>query len=131
MFPTVPDPQSVTVTSSAGGIVLNGSDVTLTCSVQMNQNILSSELTLLMVTAQLTGPDGLVLALSGPEISGPNFTYTTQVSFFGDSDAGNYTCNASVGLQLPSTYLTGTGRLSNTIQVIIGKKWSCYPQLYN
>ena len=103
LFPTVPDPQSVTVTSSSGGIVLNGSGVTLTCSVQMNQNILSSELSLLMVTAQLVGPEGLVLALSEAEMSGTNFTYTAQVDSFGDSDAGNYTCNASIGLQLPST----------------------------
>ena len=122
LFPTVPDPQSVNVTSSAGGIVLNGSDVTLTCSVQMNQDILSSELSLLMVTAQLIGPDGSVLALSEAEMSGTNFTYTAQVDSFGDSDAGNYTCNARIGLQLPSSYLTGTGQLSNTIQVIVGKK---------
>ena len=88
----------------------------------MNKNILSSELSLLMVTAQLTGPDGSVLALSEAEISGTNFTYTAQVDSFGDSDAGNYTCNASIRLQLPSTYFTGTGQLSNTIQVIVGKK---------
>jgi hypothetical protein len=122
LFPTVPDPQSVTVTSSLGGIVLNGSDVTLTCSVQMNHNLLTSELSLLMVTAELTRPDGSVLVLPEPEISGTNFTYTARVSSFGDGDVGNYTCNASVGLRLPSTYLTGTGQLSNTIQVIIGKK---------
>ena len=88
----------------------------------MNQNILSSELSLLMVTVQLIGPDGSVLALSEADVSGTNFTYTAQVDSFGDSDAGNYTCNASVGLQLPSMYLTGTGQLSNTIQVIVGKK---------
>ncbi len=88
----------------------------------MNQNILPSELSLLMVTAELTRPDGLVLVLLEPDISGANFTYTAQVSSFGDSDVGNYTCNASVGLRLLSTYLTGTGQLSNTIQVIIGKK---------
>ena len=90
----------------------------------MSQILLKSELSLLMVTAQLTGPDGSVLDLSDPEISGTNFTYAVHMNSFGDSDVGNYTCNATVRLQLSteSTYFTGTGELSNTILIIIGKK---------
>ena len=61
---TVPDPQSVTITSS-GVMIVNGSDVTLICSVQMNsQNILASELSLLMVNASLIKPDGTILDLT-------------------------------------------------------------------
>jgi hypothetical protein len=80
----------------------------------MNQNLLPSELSLLMVTAELTRPDGSVLVLSEPEISGTNFTYTTRVNSFGDvdSDVGNYTCNATIRPRQPSsTFLTGMGQL--------------------
>ena len=88
--PTVPDPKSAMVTSSSGTMILsNGSGVTLTCSVQMNQNVLTSELPLLMVTAQLIGPDGSVVDLSDPIISGTTYNFTTQVNFFSDNDVGN------------------------------------------
>lgn len=121
-IPTVPDPQSVIVTSSLGNVVRNGSDVTLTCAVRMNQNVFSSELSVLMVSAQLTGPGGSMLTLSDPVMSGIDFTYTAQVNSFGDSDIGNYTCVATVEAQPNSVYLTGRGELSNIIEITIGKK---------
>ena len=94
----------------------------------MNHNLLLLELFLLTVTAQLIGPDESVLDLSDPENSGTIFTYTAHVDSFGDSDVGNYTCSATVRLQptYELIYLTGTGELSDTIEVIIGKKYSRY-----
>ena len=128
IVPTVPDPQSVTVTSSLGSEVLNGSDVTLTCSVQMNQNLLPAELSLLMVTAQFTRPDGLAfnLPISSLVMSGTTYNFTTEVSSFGDDDVGSYTCTATIGLRPSSTslgvFLTGMGQLvSNPITIVIGK----------
>ena len=48
-----------------------GSDVTLTCSVQMGENVLPAHLeSLLMVNASITKPDGTVVVLSNPEIEG-------------------------------------------------------------
>ena len=103
-------------------MVLNGSNVTLTCSVQMDQNVLPSELSLLMVTASLTRPDGSVLDLSDPVISGTTYNFTTQVNSFGDSDVGDYTCTATVRLQVSSPFLTGMGRLaSNSTKTVISK----------
>ena len=103
-------------------VLSNGSDVTLTCSVQMNQNILPPELSLLMVTARLTRPNGSVLNLTDPLISGTTHNFTTQVNSFGDSDVGDYTCTATVRLQATSTYLTGMGQLvSNPIKIVFGK----------
>ena len=66
-------------------MVLNGSNVTLNCSIQMNQNVLASELSLLVVNAQLTRPGGAILDLSNPMIEGTNFiyVYTAQVISFG------------------------------------------------
>ena len=91
----------------------------------MNQAVLPSDLSLLVVNASLTRPDGDVLDLSNPMISGTTFAYTTQVNSFGDSDIGNYTCTATISPQSTSTYLTGTGELSELsgrIEIIIGKK---------
>ena len=119
---TVPDPQSVTITSRPGTKVLNGSNVTLNCSIQMNQNVLASELSLLMVNVQLTRPDGAILNLSNPIIEGTNFIYTAQVISFGDNDVGAYTCNATVRPQPSAFYLIGTGQMkSKPLQIAIGK----------
>ena len=122
LLPTVPDPQSVTVTSSLGTIVLNGSDITLNCSVLMNSSVKESDLSLLMVDASIIKPDGAVLRLSNPVISGTTFIYTTQVNSFGDSDVGNYTCNVIVSPGSSPTYLTGTSSLSGIIEILIGEK---------
>ena len=101
-------------------MVLNGSDVTLICSVQMDQNVLTSELPFLMVNARLTRPDGSVFDLSDPVMSGTTYNFTTQVNSFGDSDVGDYTCTASVRLQASSPFLTGMGELvSNPINLAI------------
>ena len=103
-------------------MVLSGSDVTLTCSVEMGQNVLPAELSLLMVNASITKPDGTVLVLSNPVTEGTAYKLTTQVNSFSDSDAGNYTCSATV--KPKSTFLIGIGELvSNHINIvlIIGK----------
>ena len=95
----------------------------------MNQSLLPSELSLLMVTAQLIRPDGSVfnLSTSSLDTSGTTYNFTTEVSSFGDDDVGSYTCTATVGLRPSSpslgVFLTGIGQLvSNPITImIIGK----------
>ena len=122
LIQSVPDPQSVTITSSTGStLVLNGSNVTLTCSILLHQNILY-ELSLLTVTAQLTRPDGSVFDILDPVMSGVTYNFSTQVNSFGDNDVGNYTCNTTVST-CPSLrdFLIGTGQLvSNPIKIVIG-----------
>ena len=102
----------------------NGSDVTLICSVQMNnQNILASELSLLMVNASLIKPDGTILDLSNPAMSNTTLNFTTQVNSFSDADVGNYTCNVTVRPQPFSPFLIGMSQLvSDTIEIIITGK---------
>ena len=123
IIPTVPDPQSVTITSSLGNMVPNGSDVTLTCSVQMGENVLSAHLeSLMMVNVSITKPDGTVVVLSNPEIEGTAYKLTTQIKSFGDDDVGNYTCNATVRRSPFAVYLTGMGQLvSSPFEIGIGK----------
>ena len=85
--------------------------------------MLTSELSLLMVTAMLTRQDGSVLNLSNPVMSGTTYNFTTQVNSLGDSDVGDYTCTATVRLQASqSPFLIGMGELvSNPIKIVIGK----------
>ena len=118
---TVPDPQSVFLTSNQVDPNVNGDGVILICTVNMRQEILDSEIFLLMVDAQLSQPDGTPLALTGPTVTGTTFTYTTRLKSFGRSDSGNYTCMATIRPQPSSVYLHGTGELSNTTRITTGE----------
>ena len=120
-FSIVPDPQHVTLTSSLGNIVVRGSNVTLTCSVQMSSSVTDSEVSLLMVDVQFIMPNGTTLNLSHPEILGTTYTFTIQVTYLSDDDVGNYTCLATARRGPLSTYLTGTGELSGKTELRIGE----------
>ena len=77
-----------------------------------------------MANASITRPNGTMLNLK--KISGTTFIYTTQVNSFGDSDVGNYTCNAIISPGSFPTYFTGTGELSGRIEILIGEKQKLY-----
>ena len=101
-------------------IQITGSDVRLTCAVELHPAVLDSEIFLLMVDAQLSR-NGTPLPLIGPTVTGTTFTYTTQLDSFQKSDFGNYTCTATVRPQSASIYLTGIDVLSNTLNIKPGK----------
>ena len=87
----------------------------------MNEYVLDTELRLLMVVAQLTGPDGTMSPLSNPYVSGTTYYFTTTVNCFGDSNVGNYTCTATVTPGATATFLTGMGQLeSDPVEIMIG-----------
>ena len=95
----VPDPLSVSLTSSSGTTVINGSDVTINCTVEFSPALTESELSLLMVDAQLFMLRNGVsrnLSLMNQAITGTTFTYITAVNSFGRSDSGNYSCVATI-----------------------------------
>ena len=92
------------------------STVTVTCTVELNSAILQSDLTLLMVSTQLTHPNGTMLSLSNT-IRGTTFTYTTQLNSFGRSDSGNYKCTAGVRLQPIATFLMGSDSRTSTAKI--------------
>ena len=100
-----------------------GSDVTLTCSVQMGENVLPAHLeSLMMVNASITKPDRTVLVLSNPEIEGTAYKLTTLIKSFDDNDVGNYTCNATIKPLSSAIYLTGMGQLvSSPFEIVISK----------
>ena len=110
----------LTCSGGNSGIQITGSDVTLTCAVELNSLIHSSEVHLLIVDVQLSR-DGTPLALTGPTVSGTTFIYTMRFESFGRSDSGNYTCTATIQPQPISTYLTGNETLkSNSITIKAG-----------
>ena len=101
-------------------IVIIGSDATLTCTIELNSAILGFELSLLMVSAQVSKDEETLLALTGPIVTGSTFTYTTQLKSFETNDFGNYTCIATIEPQATSTYLIGTAVLSDTLIIKTG-----------
>ena len=121
----VPTPSTISLRSNVtDGAQIIGSDVELTCTVELNSaSILGSEISLLMVSAQLSNNDGTPLVLTGPIVTGTTFTYTTQLNSFERNEFGNYTCIATVGPQPleNSTYITGTTVLSDSLLIKPGK----------
>ena len=111
----------MTVTSNPPSPILDGTDVTVSCVVEMAQGVVDSDLSLLMVDAQLSR-DETPLTLTGPTVTGTTFTYTTQLDSFGRNDSGNYTCSATVTrAQSSSTYLTGSGQATTVDEFVVGK----------
>ena len=92
----------------------------LTCVVKLNSFILDSEIFLLMVSAQLS-KDGTPVVLTGPEVNGTTFTYTSRLNLFGKNDFGNYTCTATIRPVQFLTYLTGTDVLLDTLTITASK----------
>ena len=93
--------------------------MTVTCTVVMSEGVSQSDLSLLMVDAQLSR-GGTPLDHTGPMISGTTFTYTLQLYSFSSSDSGTFNCTATVRLHQTSTYLTGVGKQSAVVQIEIG-----------
>ena len=117
----VPTPSFVSLRSSEGNFIeIIGSDVILTCSLELNPTILGSEIFMLTVETQLFR-DGVQVALDGPIVVGTTFTYTTQLNAFGRNNFGNYNCTATIRPQPSLTHLIGTDVLSDILSIITGK----------
>ena len=95
------------------------SAVSVICVVELGPSVMESDLSLLMVDAQLSR-DGTPLTLTSQTVTGTTFTYTRRFESFGRSDSGNYTCTATIRPQPSSTYLTGSGSQSDTAKITIG-----------
>ena len=118
---TVPNPQSVIVSSSYGSIVLNGTNVTVTCTVELGPLVMNeSDLSLITVEAQLFR-DGNELTQASSQVNGSTYTFGFMVSSFGESDNGNYSCSATVRPLPSSPHLTGRGQgVGYTLQIVVG-----------
>ena len=113
----VPDP-SVTVASEPASPIFKGTDVILTCTVELSPSVVDSDLSVVMVDTQLSR-DGTPLTPTDT-MDDTTFTYTVQLDSFGNDDIGNYTCISIVRPRQPSTFLTESSEQSDTARVTSG-----------
>ena len=99
-------------------MVVLGSDVILTCTVELSSAVVDSDLILIMVDTQLSR-DETPLTLTGLTVTGTTFVYTIHLSSFDRRDAGNYTCTATVRPKPTSTHITASGESVQTAAIVI------------
>ena len=109
---SVPVITSVTVTSSKSNPIRPvGSDVTLTCTVELSTAVDVP----VTVNTMWTGPDALRYSSDSVLENITSYTSTINISSFGRNQSGNYTCNSSV------SFLNNSGSQSTTTEVTVGK----------
>ena len=101
------------------GSVNVGSTVTLTCTVELSPAVDVP----VTVNTVWTGPNGFMTTSTAQPVTGSTTTYTStaMVSSFGRDQSGDYTCTTTVTPNPTSTYLTGSGVLSNTTSIVACK----------
>ena len=110
-YHVVPAPSSVTLSSSPA-IIFVGSNFTLTCSIELLEEVAKSEIQVMWTGPGGSSPTGV---LAG---SGTLYTSTITVTAYNTSDDGNYNCTASSTSS--SNFLIGSGSSAN-ITIDIGK----------
>lgn len=107
----------------------NETNVTLTCSVELNADIIvESDLSILKMDVQIfRNGHPLTLLVTLSQVNHITFTYTT----FRRNDSGNYTCIATVTPHENSTHLTGNITITSSIDLSTGEQSIClkYHQL--
>ena len=89
----VPAPVSVTVTNDqVSPIRPIGSDVTLTCTVELSPAVDVP----VTVNTLWTGPDGFMTTNTAQPAFGNTYSSSVIISSFGREKSGNYTCSVSV-----------------------------------
>ena len=127
--PTVPNPESVTITASPGNTVVCGSTITVNCTVELDSAVLESDLPLLNVSAWISR-NGTVLMQTSQSVVGTTYNFGATVNSFDESDSGNYVCTATV-IPLPSsTFLTGVGQRESVPYEIRTGKPTIIPAVY-
>ena len=116
------DPTVVVRSDPATPVRPVGSDVTLTCTVDLDPAVDVP----VTVTTVWTGPAGFMNTTTAQPVVGSTTTYTStaMVSSFGRDQSGNYTCMATVR---PTTLFTTDSDLkSETARVTVGKACMYY-----
>ena len=114
VFFPVPDP-SITVTSDPVSPIIAGSNVTVICTIELNQNV-DVELT---VTTVWTAPAGVTLSSTDPLMeSTTTYTSTAMVSPFERIQSGVYSCRATLS---SDTLVTSGMAVSGMERITVGK----------
>ena len=116
----VPAPESVNLLSNkTNPIHPVGSDVNLTCIVELNPTIINN-VSLLTADIQLSRNENPLALIGMLTRTGTTITYTTQLNSFGRNDSGNYTCTATIRSQPTTTHLTASSSLTNSAKISTG-----------
>ena len=117
----VPAPIVMLTSSIPNPIPPFGSNITLTCTVDLT-SILKIDIPL-NVTFKLsrTDPPGPALINTPPSVSGYTHTTTAVIRSFGRSDSGVYTCRANVGPRSPNSFITDSRPASDSEQITTGE----------
>ena len=105
---------SVTVTNSSVNV---GSTLTLICTVELSP-VIDVPVT---VNTEWTGPDGFITTTLHSVWEALHLHQYSHSQLIGRYQSGDYTCTATVRPNLTSTYLTGSGVLSNTTSIVACK----------
>ena len=99
--PSVPPP-TVTITAVTNQVVIAGSNLTLTCNIQLDPSVDCT----VMVNSTWTAPGGATLSGSNPSWTGSSYQSTLMLTSLGTGNAGTYICGASV-TPTNTQYITG------------------------
>ena len=119
LCPLVPPPTSVTITSDpVSPIRPVGSDVTLTCTVELSAAVDVA----VTVNTVWTGPAGFMTTNTAQPVMGTTTTYTStaMVSSFGRDQSGDYICAATVSPKPSSLFLIRGGSQLRIVNVTTG-----------
>ena len=116
IYYVVPAPSFVTITSDpVSPIRPVGSDVAVTCSVELSPTVDVSAVNILI---HLTNPSGSLLPATSLLLDS-TYTSTAMIKSFNRNHSGVYTCEAT--LNSGSTYLTESGTLSKDVDITTRK----------
>ena len=123
LYSSVPLPTSVTVTSvPLSPIRPVGSDVTLTCAVELNPMV---DIPVTVITVW-TGPAGFMTTNTAQPVVGNTTFYISMViiNLFGRNNSGVYTCRATISSASLNPFINDSMTSSST-RVTVGKITYC------
>ena len=95
-FKLVPSPTSVSLTSNKPNPILPGSNVSLTCRVELSPLVVESDLSVILVDVWLSRDGTQQLNLTDSPAMAKTTIYNILLDSFGWRDSGNYTCTATI-----------------------------------
>ena len=119
IFGAVPAPTSVSLSSSIPNpIPPFGSDVTLTCAVELSPAVDVP----VTINTVLTTDEGFARVSTAQPVMGSstNYTSTFLISSFGRSNSGLYVCSATVSL-LSHAYISDSSAATHLVRVTTGE----------
>ena len=95
-----------------------GSDVNLTCNVQLNPAVTAVSLSLLTVHIDFYRIQSPWVQIQGSRTTNITFIHTIQLNPFERNGSGNYICIATISSNI--SYLTDSNSVNNSIKISTG-----------